>query len=229
MALKTQHDKKGFLITFEGGEGAGKSTQMKRLVARLKRAKIPVVLTLQPGGTNIGKRIREVLLNPKLKHLTHRAELLLYMADRAQHVEELVVPALEAGKVVVCDRYTDSSTVYQGMCRGLGVDWTMQLNDFATGRLRPDLVIILDLPVEIGFARVRRRLEDTSYRGKRRVVKLDRLEREKMDFHRKVRKGFLSLARKSPRRYAVLDATRTEDEVARDIDELVLRKLGVST
>ena len=149
---------KGFFITFEGGEGAGKSTQIRHLVAWLKQQRLPHLLTLEPGGTEIGKGIRTVLLNPANKHLSQRAELLLYEADRAQHVDEVVWPAFKAGKVVVSDRYDGSSTVYQGICRNLGLEWTLKLNAFATQHLKPDLVIILDIPERIGLARVRNRL-----------------------------------------------------------------------
>ncbi|NBX83284.1 dTMP kinase [bacterium] len=134
--------KRGFFISFEGGEGGGKSTQIKRLKAVFKRNRIPFLVTLEPGGTPIGRKIRELLLNPKNKRLSIRAELYLYEADRAQHVDEVIEPALNAGKVVITDRYADSSSVYQGVCRGLGVPWTETLNDFATQGLYPDLVIV---------------------------------------------------------------------------------------
>ncbi|NBT58908.1 dTMP kinase [bacterium] len=212
--------KQGFFISFEGGEGGGKSTQIRRLTSVLRKNKIPFVVTLEPGGTAIGKKIRELLLNPKNKKLSQRAELYLYEADRAQHVEEVVKPALEAGKVVITDRYADSSTVYQGICRGLGVSWTEKLNDFATGGIYPDLVIVLDIPETIGLARVKARLSsDPKLHGKRRVVKMDRLEREKQSFHRKVRKGFIALSKKHPKRITLLDATQAPDEVSRQILE----------
>ncbi len=209
---------RGFFISFEGGEGGGKSTQIRRLKSVLRKNKIPFLVTLEPGGTPIGKKIRELLLNPKNKNLSERAELYLYEADRAQHVEEVVKPALKAGKVVITDRYADSSTVYQGVCRGLGVPWTEKLNDFATEGIYPDLVIVLDVPETVGLARVRARLSfDPKLHGKRRVVKMDRLEREKQSFHRKVRKGFISLSKKHPKRIALVDATQTPDEVSAQI------------
>lgn len=210
--------KRGFFISFEGGEGGGKSTQIRRLKSILKRNKIPVLITLEPGGTKIGRKIRELLLNPKNKNLSKRAELYLYEADRAQHVEEVVLPALKAGKVVITDRYADSSTVYQGICRGLGVNWTESLNDFATGGLYPDLVIVLDVPETIGLARVRSRLRsDPKLLGKRRVVKMDRLEREKASFHKKVREGFIALSKKHPKRIVLVDATQTPEEISQEI------------
>jgi len=201
-SARARRRRRGYFISFEGGEGAGKSTQIRHLCAWLKEQGLPLVLTLEPGGTPIGQKIREVLLNPDLGKLSSRAELLLYQADRAHHVDELVLPALEAGKIVVTDRYTDSSLVYQGLCRGLGVKWVDTLNRYATGGTFPDLVFVLDIPEKEGFARVHKR------RGK-----LTRLELEKQSFHKKVRRGFLSLARKTPSRYAVIDARDTEESV----------------
>jgi len=216
----------GLFITFEGGEGAGKSTQMKRLEKALRKRRVPLKRTLEPGGTGIGRSMRELLLNPKFRQLSPRAELLLYEADRAQHVHEVIRPALLEGKLVLCDRYADSSTVYQGMCRKLGEAWTIRLSDFATAGLWPDLVLLLDIPETAGLERVRRRLQvDPKLLGKRRVVKLDRLEREKMDFHRKVRQGFLKLARRYPRRFHVIDAQKSEEDIAAEILQTVLARL----
>jgi dTMP kinase len=217
---------RGLFITFEGGEGGGKSTQIRELVKWLKTRRRGVLLTLEPGGSEIGKKIRQVLLDPKIRHLDTRAELLLYEADRAQHVSEIVFPALRAGYIVISDRYADSSTVYQGMCRKLGVRWTERLNHFATQGLMPDLAIVLDVSEKIGLARVQKRIrEDVKLKGVRRAVKLDRLEREKQDFHRRVRRGFLALARRHPNRVKVIDASRTPDEVTESVRKLVERKL----
>jgi dTMP kinase len=221
--------RKGCLITFEGGEGAGKSTQIRHLVQWLGKKRIPHILTLEPGGTRIGRGIRDLLLNPENKHLSNRAELLLYQADRAQHTDEIVLPALSAGKTVVSDRFFDSSVVYQGICRGLGLDWTLDLSRYATGGISPDLTLVLDIPPEKGLARVRKRfVSDPKLKGKRRRVKLDRLEREKLDFHTKVRKGFLQLARRFPSRIKVIDALMPEEEVRAAIEKLVGRKLKLN-
>lgn len=218
--------RRGLFITFEGGEGAGKSTQIRLLVKWLKNQKVPVLLTLEPGGTLIGRRIRDLVLNPIYKNLSKRSELFLYEADRAQHVEEVLEPALKAGRVVVSDRYADSATVYQGMCRGLGVEWTEKLNHFATGGLMPDLAFVLDIPEKEGLARVRNRVKsDPHLKGKRRVVKMDRLEREKMAFHSKVRRGFLKLAKKYPRRIQVLDARQSPEAVQLEIRKKILKRL----
>jgi len=202
----------GFFIAFEGGEGGGKTTQMRLLAARLRRDGHRVILTREPGGTSLGRRLRRLLLNGG--GVAERAELFLYEADRAQHVAERVRPALGEGTVVLTDRHADSSTVYQGMCRGLGTAVVLRLNHFATGGLRPDLVIVLDVPPDVGLGRVRSR-----GRGP------DRMEREKREFHSKVRRGFLALARKRPGSTAVLDGRRPKGELADEISALVLRRL----
>lgn len=226
MALSSHKSHKGLFITFEGGEGAGKSTQIRLLVKSLKAKRIPVLLTLEPGGTKIGKRIRELLLNPKTKNLSQRAELLLYVADRAQHVDEVILPALKAGKVVVSDRYADSSTVYQGICRNLGIEWTEKLNAFATTGLMPDTAIVLDIPETVGMLRVRNRVNtDIKLKGKRRIVKMDRLEREKMSFHKRVRHGFLTLSKKHPNRVRVFDAQKTPEALSSEIQTFIDRRL----
>lgn len=217
---------KGLFITFEGGEGAGKSTQIRLLVKWLRKHRVPVLLTLEPGGTKIGKRIRELLLNPKTKNLSQRAELLLYVADRAQHVDEVVLPALRSGKVVVSDRYADSSTVYQGICRNLGVKWTETLNDFATNQLMPDTAIVLDIPETLGLMRVRNRVKtDVKLKGKRRIVKMDRLEREKASFHKRVRQGFLYLSKKHPKRIQVFDARQSQEALSEQICSYVGKRV----
>jgi dTMP kinase len=225
-----QRNKRGVFITFEGGEGAGKSTQIRHLVGWLKQQRIPHILTLEPGGSRIGRDIRNILLNPRNKMLTPKAEALLYQADRAQHVAEVILPALQAGKVVVSDRFSDSSAVYQGICRNLGLSVTEELSKYAANGLRPDRVILLDIPEKIGLNRVRKRFVlDPKLVGKRRVVKLDRLEREKQTFHKKVRNGFLLLAKKHRSRFKVVDATREEEdirlEIIKDVARIIKRKL----
>lgn len=211
---KVARSAKGLFIAFEGGEGAGKSTQRKRLVTALKRRGYEVVLTREPGGTVIGKKIRALLLHPKYKEMNPRGELMLYEADRSQNFREKILPALAAGKVVISDRSMHSSTVYQGYCRGLkeaDIEW---LNAFATFERAPDVVLLLDIPVAVSQKRlkVRRRL--------------DRFEQEKTAFHEKVRRGFLKLARKHKKQFCVVDATQTPDEVFAEIEAAVLRRLG---
>jgi dTMP kinase len=205
--------KRGLLVTFEGGEGAGKSTQIKLLRSWLKKRGIPLLVTRQPGGSPIGTRIRSLLLAPKYSNLSPRAEVLLYTADRAQHVDEVVLPALQKGTVVISDRFSESSVVYQGICRKLGVGRIRDLNAFATNGLAPDLVIVLDVPAAVGAQRVLKRKS------------LDRLELEKRAFHEKVRKGFLQIAKEEPRRFAVVNGTLPAEAVALEIQKRLEKPL----
>lgn len=194
---------RGLFLTFEGGEGAGKTTQIRRLGEWLSQREIPNLITHEPGATDLGKTVREIVLGTRTQGLSSRAELLLYEADRAQHVETFLLPGLREGRVVLCDRFADSSTVYQGICRGLGERETAALNRFATGGLRPDRVFVFDIPEEEGLARARKRSGT-----------LDRLESEALSFHRKVRQGFLKLARQNRTRFTVIDARKSPDEIA---------------
>jgi dTMP kinase len=191
----------GLFITFEGGEGCGKSTQMKILGRRLESADIPFRMLREPGGTRVGEEIRAVLLDTAHAGLDARAELLLYEAARAQLVAEVIEPALEAGEIVVCDRFFDSTTAYQGHGRGLPLDEVASLNLSATGGLVPDVTILLDIDPRIG-------LERATGEG------ADRLESEDLSFHHAVRDGFLAIAREEPARVRVIDAEGTVDEVA---------------
>ncbi|MEB3330111.1 MAG: dTMP kinase [Candidatus Sericytochromatia bacterium] len=202
-------------ITLEGPEGAGKSTQLPQLAKWLEVAGHAVVATKNPGGTPIGGQLREVLLKPANQDLNPLAELLLYAADRAQHVEELVRPALAQGSIVLCDRYTDSTLAYQGYGRGLDLALIAQLNTIATRGLRPDLTLLLDLPPAEGLARVR---------ASRRV---DRLEVEALAFHERLRAGYLELAAAEPRRFVVVDAAQPADRVQRTLREALVDRLGV--
>jgi len=196
---------RGFLLTLEGGEGAGKSTQIRAITAWLRRNRLPFEVTRQPGGSKLGQGIRRMVLSPKTGVVSPRAELLLYEADRAQHTDTNLLPALKAGKIILSDRFADSSTVYQGICRGLGVPWTEKLNHFATAGLQPDLTIVLDIPARLGRARI-------GTRGK-----LDRIEREKKAFHEKVRRGFLKIAKRNAKRIKVVDGSLPAEEVTEAI------------
>ncbi|MCL2438006.1 MAG: dTMP kinase [Coriobacteriia bacterium] len=188
-------DYPGALITFEGGEGAGKSTQIHRLESALIAAGHNVMTLREPGSSSISESIRDILLSTKNSNLSDRAELLLYVAARAQLIEEVIKPALQAGMVVLCDRFFDSTTAYQGYARGLDISVINALNLFATEGIVPDLTFILDVSPDVGLARAAR------------TGSPDRLESENLDFHGKVREGFLAIARSEPDRVHVLDAT----------------------
>ncbi len=195
----------GFFITFEGGEGTGKTTQIRRLAAHLESLGRTVVLTREPGGTPVAEAARAVLLDPALEPLG-LSELFLLEAARHDHVERVIVPALDRGEVVLCDRYADSSTVYQGMVRGIGVERVEELNDLATGGRDPDLTLILDLDPEAGVTRARSR--NATGDGSE-----SRLDDEPAEFHRRVRDGFLHLAVLHPDRIRVVDASGDPDTV----------------
>lgn len=205
----------GLFITFEGPEGAGKTTQIARLVEQLEGAGVAHILTREPGGTPLGTRIRQVvLLEPDLP-VDPLPEFLLYSASRAQLVGQVIRPALERGEVVVCDRYADSSLAYQGAGRGLDAGLLAQITQAATGGLKPDLTFLLDLDPAIGLARAATRGEP------------DRLERADLAFHQRVRAGFLALAQQEPERFRVLDGTQSPDDLAGQIWDVVENKLGI--
>jgi len=190
----------GLFITFEGGEGCGKSTQAKALRDRLKQQDIPVLLTREPGGTSLGARLRRVLKTRNNVALSPRAELLLFAASRAQLTQELIRPALEAGTVVVCDRFLHSTLVYQGYGRGLDLATVNEINRVATGGLVPDLTVLIDMPPEQGLARKR--------------TPRDRFESEDPAFHDRVRKGYLVTAAADPDRWLVIDGCLAKKTIA---------------
>ena len=198
-------------ITFEGIEGCGKTTQVDRLVKGLKAANVPLVRTFEPGGTDAGGRIRRILLDRGSHDLVPMAELFLYEADRAQHVAQVIRPALDRGAWVICDRFFDATVVYQGVARGQDPELIARLNRAASGGICPARTFLLDCPVETGLERAIRRnqsLPDASQ---------DRFEREKLNFHRSVRQGYLDLAQREPERFVVINAARDADEVEREI------------
>ncbi|MGM0414582.1 MAG: dTMP kinase [Bacillota bacterium] len=201
----------GLFITLEGLEGSGKTTQQKYIVNELRDRGLDVLLTREPGATRLGKKIRQLLLDPDWSEMTPRAEILLFAADRAQHVEEVVRPALNEGKIVISDRYFDSNLAYQGYGRGLDIEIVRKINLWAVDYLKPDLTFFLDLPVEIGLARARAQTVD----------KLgDRLEREELNFYKQIRAGYLKLAQESER-FRVIDATRSIENVKLDILQII--------
>ena len=204
---------RGLFITLEGPEGAGKTTQLARLEARLRAAGQAVTVTREPGGTPLGTRVREVVLDPAVE-IEPLGEFLLYSASRAQLVREVLRPALERGETVLCDRYADSSLAYQGAGRGLSLPLLRQITAEVTGGLTPGLTVLLDLDPALGLQRAARRGQP------------DRLEQADLTFHRRVRQGFLDLAHAEPHRFLVLDATRPEDELEAEIWAAVSKKLG---
>ena len=200
-------DGKGLLITFEGGDGAGKSTQTRRLGNRLTRAGHSVRLVAEPGGTALGQRLRR-LLKFSRHEISPQAELLLFLASRAQLTEEVILPALAQGGIVVCDRYADSTAAYQGYGRGLDLEEIHRLNAAATQGLRPQLTVLLDAPPQEAMQR-------------RALEARDRMERDAAEFHARVRQGYREMARSEPDRWLVVDARLSKPEVARRIWERV--------
>ncbi len=203
--------KRGFFFTLEGNEGCGKSTQIQLLYEDLKKKKYPVFCTREPGGTVLGDAIRKVLLDPKHRQMTPVTETFLYMASRAQLVEEVILPRLKKGDVVICDRWLDATLAYQGHAGGLDIRWLKDLGSVATQGLVPDLSLYLDLPVASGLVRIKKRR------------KTDRIEQKPVSFHEKVRKGFLQIAKEEPKRFhrlSILPA-ETPEQVHQRIKTLV--------
>ncbi|MBJ6727715.1 dTMP kinase [Geomesophilobacter sediminis] len=197
-----------FFITFEGIEGSGKTTQMRLLKERFEAAGVAVTATREPGGCPIADQIRAILLDAENHAITPTAELLLYAAARAQHVEQVITPALERGEIVVCDRFTDATVAYQGCGRGLDFSMINQLNTLATGRVRPDLTVLIDCPVEMGLGRAKARIEGTH------GAKEDRFEQESLRFHEKVRHGYLDLAEANPERFVIVEGSGSVEEIS---------------
>ncbi|MDR2820103.1 MAG: dTMP kinase [Desulfovibrio sp.] len=208
-------------ISFEGIEGAGKSTA-QRLVADFLQARgHDPLLTREPGGCSLGRNLRSILLDARLSRLSGRAELYLFLADRAQHVAEVIRPALDAGQTVLCDRFTDSTLAYQGYGRGLDTEYLRNANETATGGLTPELTLLLDLPVADGLSRAGRRNREEGT-----VISEGRFDSESLDFHERVRRGYLALADEEPQRFAVIDATEPPEDVAMQCLSAVEAALG---
>jgi len=203
-------------ITFEGPEGSGKTTQIERAYSYLQGKKLRVMCTREPGGTPIADRIRAILLHAESRSITPTAELFLYLASRAQHVEKKVRPALERGEIVLCDRFVDSTWAYQGYARRLGVELVERMNELAAGGLRPDVTLLYDLPVEVGLSRARNRAA-----GRRDAEREDRFENEAVAFHRQVREGFLWLARRDRNRFRIIDAAGDKEEVWKQTQKIL--------
>ncbi len=202
-------------VTFEGPEGGGKTTQIKLLGEYLQARGFKVLVTREPGGTEISEQIRQVILSHHNRSITHATEALLFSAARAQIVAQLIRPALAEGKIVLCDRYADSTLAYQGYGLGLDLDALRAITRFATGGLVPDLTFYLDLPVEVGIAR-------------KAGGEVNRLDQKEIAYHRRVRAGFVELVRTEPARWVLIDATRAIDEMQKQIREEVERRMQVA-
>lgn len=206
---------KDMFISFEGGEGTGKTTIITRLEEELKSSGYDVIKTREPGGSDIAEQIRAVILKKENTKMDYRTEVLLYAASRRQHLEEIVKPALQAGKVVLCDRYLDSSLAYQGYARGLGIKEVLEINQYATEGIMPILTVFIDLDPKVGLERIRKNDRVT-----------DRLDKEKISFHEKVREGYLEVARMFPNRVKVVNGEKNKEEVYQEVKALVTDRIG---
>jgi dTMP kinase len=207
--------KRGKLITFEGIDGCGKTTQIRLLGKYLIERGLDFIATREPGGTELGREIRSVLLDGARGSVEPAAELLLYAADRAQHVRRVVLPALAAGVTVLSDRFYDATTVYQGYARGFDLGFVRQLNEFAAGGVKPDLTLLFDLDVETGLSRTQKRVDERTG-----ISAPDRLDREPLEFHRRVRQAYLEIAALEPQRFRIIPAGGSIEETY----ELMIRE-----
>ncbi len=207
--------KRNLFITFEGPEGAGKSTVLQKIVERLQAQNINVLSTREPGGIEIAEKIREVILDPSHTAMNERTEALLYAAARSQHFFEKVQPALLSGQVVVCDRFIDSSLAYQGYARGIGIDEVLSINEFAIGKRLPDLTILFDIEPAVGLSRIQAH-------SSREV---NRLDVESLAFHEKVREGYHLVVKRYPNRIKVINADQTLEKVVDDVWDILAKVL----
>jgi dTMP kinase len=211
---------RGVLIAFEGIEGSGKSTQANLLYNFLKEKSLPCILTYEPGGTNIGDQIRDILLDVKNKNMHRKTELLLYLASRAQHVYEKMMPALQKGVIVISDRFSLSSMAYQGMGRDFSFKVVSRLNKFAVNNVKPNLTILVDVPVSVGLNRTEKRSGNN----------IDRLEKEKNEFHERIRDAYIKLAKRAPKNILIFSGLKPEDDLFNEIKDKVvsfLMKRGI--
>lgn len=206
---------KGFLVTFEGGEGCGKSTQIKLFIKFLEEQKLNFILSREPGGCVLGEKIRAILLHSK-EDMSALSEFFLFCANRAEHVKEVIKPALEEGKIVVIDRYYDSSLAYQGYAGNLDIKKLKNITAFATDNVVPDLTFLLDISYEEGFGR---KAKDENLKN------LDRIEQRDRAYHVKVRQGYLKLAKEEPNRFVVIDASKSLEEIHEEIIKIFLKRI----
>lgn len=202
---------RNLFITFEGPEGAGKTTVLNKIVEQLQEINIEVMATREPGGIEIAEKIREVILNPSHTAMDERTEALLYAAARSQHFFEKVEPALQQGKLVLCDRFIDSSLAYQGYARGIGIDEVLAINEFAIGKRMPDLTILFDLDPKVGLSRIHAHHDR----------EINRLDQESLAFHEKVREGYYEVVKRYPNRIKVVDANQSVDTVVENVWHLL--------
>lgn len=207
----------GIFITLEGPDGSGKTTALKAIFEELKTlTDKQIVSTREPGGSPIAEKIREIILDTAHTEMDARTEALLYAASRRQHLVERVLPVLEAGGIVLCDRFVDSSIAYQGYARGIGETGIFKINDFATDGVQPDLTLYIDVPAEVGLRRIQKGMGTREF---------NRLDQEKQSFHDKVRAGYLNLARENPTRIVTIDGTQTPEEVVADCMQIIKARL----
>lgn len=203
-------------VSFEGIEGCGKTTQVELLASFLSKRDIPYVVSREPGGTRLGELIRQILLNPAHTEMEPLTELFLYAADRAQHIAQVIRPALESHQWLICDRFADATTVYQGYARDQDLTFIKKLNQMATQGIWPRLSLLLDCPVEIGLERARQRIMETAAKGRE-----DRFEQQDLAFHQKVREGYLQIAHQNPDRFKIVDATLEQEQLHQEIIALL--------
>ena len=201
-------------ITFEGGDGTGKTTLIERLAKDLESQGYSILKSREPGGSRISEQIRNVILNIENTEMDYMTEALLYAASRRQHLQEVIKPAINNGKIVILDRYVDSSLAYQGYARGIGIDKVYAINNYAIDGFFPDLTIYIDVAPEIGISRIKNNHRD-----------MDRLDLEKIEFHKKVREGYLKVSQMFPERIKVVDGNKTIDEIYSEVKKIVLSKL----
>ncbi|MGB7473138.1 dTMP kinase [Trichococcus sp.] len=207
---------RGIFITIEGPDGSGKTTALQQVVPRLQQEmNRKVVATREPGGSPIAEKIRSLILDPSHTDMDSRTEALLYAASRRQHLIEKVLPVLESGDVIFCDRFVDSSIAYQGYARGIGEEGIREINQFATEGLEPDVTLYIDVPAEVGIQRIHANLDEREY---------NRLDQEKLDFHEKVRVGYQQLAKANPERIVVVDGTMSREAVAEACYHIIKNK-----
>jgi len=214
--------KRGFLLTLEGPEGSGKSTHSKLLASYLTQKGIKIYCTREPGSTALGEKMRQLLLSPMHKNMSIRTELLLYEAARAQHVDEIIIPALGKNITVICDRFYDATFAYQGYGRKIDLNIVKYINDFAVNKVKPDLTILLDIDVNVGLKKSSHLSKDSFLGGES-----DRIEQEDIEFHKRVREGYLNLAKREPERIKVVmvkdEISKTQLEIQRYVDDLLKR------